>query len=158
MIATMQSIRSITKLDGKVKKVVKSVDVEEAIELFNEQVKILKEHIFVKRTQNKHDNRLKENLKKNEFIIHIDYSKNYKDKEQDEIQSAYFRHNLFSIFTACCYTRVIEGAPLNKNFTVTSEAINYSRIAAFSCNNLIIDSLQKKFPSQFNNYPVLYME
>ena len=72
MIATMQSIRSITKLDGKVKKVIKSVDVEEAIELFNEQVKVLKEHIFVKRTQNKHDNQLKENLKKNElFIIHI---------------------------------------------------------------------------------------
>ena len=72
MIATMQSIRSITKLDGKVKKVIKSVDVEEVIELFNEQVKVLKEHIFVKRTQNKHDNQLKENLKKNElFIIHI---------------------------------------------------------------------------------------
>ena len=62
MIARMQSIRSITKLDGKVKKVVKSVDVEEAIGLFNEQVKILKEHILVKITQNKDDNRLKENL------------------------------------------------------------------------------------------------
>ena len=44
------------KVDGKVKKVVKSVDVEEALELFNEQVKILKEHIFVKRTQNTHCN------------------------------------------------------------------------------------------------------
>ena len=60
------------KVDGKVKKVVKSVDVEEAIELFNEQVKILKVHIFVNRTQNTHYNRLKENLKTNEFIIHVD--------------------------------------------------------------------------------------
>ena len=50
------------KVDGKVKKVVKSVDVE-AIELFNEQVKIQKVHIFVKRTQNTHYNPLKENLK-----------------------------------------------------------------------------------------------
>ena len=38
------------KVDRKVKKVVKSVDVEEAAELFNKQVKILKAHIFVKRT------------------------------------------------------------------------------------------------------------
>ena len=53
------------KVDGKVKKVVKSVDVVEAIELFNEQVKILKANIFVKRTQNTHCNRLKENLKTN---------------------------------------------------------------------------------------------
>ena len=51
------------KLYGKVKKVVKSVKVEEAIELFNEQVKNLKAHIFVKRTQNTHYNLLKENLK-----------------------------------------------------------------------------------------------
>ena len=90
------------KVDGKVKTVIKSVDVEEAIELFNGQIKILKAHIFVKRTQNTHYNRLKEDLKTNEFIIHVDYSENYKDKEQDEIQSAYFGLNSFSIFTACC--------------------------------------------------------
>ena len=137
------------KVDGKVKKVVKSVDVEEAIELFNEQAKILKVHIFVKRTQNTQYNRLKENLKTNEFIIHVDYSKNYKDKEQDEIQSAYFGHNSFSIFTACCYTRGIDGTLLNENFTVTSEATDHSRIAAFSCINLIKDSLQ--------NHPVFYI-
>ena len=142
------------KVDEIVEKVVKSVDVEEAIELFNEHVKILKAHIFVKRTQNTHYNRLKENLKTNEFIIHVDYSENYKDKEQDEIQSAYFGHNSFSIFTACCYTRRIDGTLSNGNFTVTSEATDHSRIAAFSCINLIIDSLQKKSPSQFNNYPV----
>ena len=70
-----------TKVDGKVKKLVKSVDVEEVVELFNKQMKILKVHIFVKRTQNIHDNRLKENLKTNEFTIHVDYSENYKDKE-----------------------------------------------------------------------------
>ena len=51
------------KVGRKVKKVVKSVDLEEAVDLFNEQVKILKAHIFVKRTQNTHYNRLKENLK-----------------------------------------------------------------------------------------------
>ena len=40
------------KVDGNVKRFVKSVDLVEAIELFNEQVKILKAHIFFKRTQN----------------------------------------------------------------------------------------------------------
>ena len=64
------------KVDGKVKKVIKSVNVEEVTELFNEHVKTLKAHIFVKRTQNTHYNRLKENFKANEFIIHVDYSEN----------------------------------------------------------------------------------
>ena len=145
----------MAKVDGKVKKVVKSVEVEEAIELFNEQVKILNSHICVKRIQNTHYNRLKENLKTNEFILHVDYRENYKDKKQDEIQSVYLGHNSFSIFTACCYTRGIDDTLLNENFT--SEATDHSRIAAFSCISLIIDSLQKKFPSQFNNHPVFYV-
>ena len=145
----------MAKVDGKVKKVVKSVEVEEAIELFNEQVKILNSHICVKRIQNTHYNRLKENLKTNEFILHVDYSEDYKDKKQDEIQSVYLGHNSFSIFTACCYTRGIDDTLLNENFT--SEATDHSRIAAFSCISLIIDSLQKKFPSQFNNHPVFYV-
>ena len=51
------------KVDGKVKKAVKSVELEETIELFNEQVKILKGHIFVKRAQNTHYNGLKKILK-----------------------------------------------------------------------------------------------
>ena len=114
-------------------------------------------HFFVKRTQNPHYNRPKENLRINEFIIHVNYSENYKDKEQNEIQSAYFRRNSFSIFTACCYTHGIDGTLLNENFTFTSEATNHSWIAAFTCINLIIDSLQKKFPSQFNNYPMFYI-
>ena len=64
------------KVDGKLKKIVMSLDVEEAIELFNELVKI-----FVKRAQNTHYKRLNENLKTNEFIIHVDCIQNYKDKE-----------------------------------------------------------------------------
>ena len=51
------------KVDGKVKKDVRLIDVEEAILLFNEQVKILKAHIFVKKTQNIHYNQLKKILK-----------------------------------------------------------------------------------------------
>ena len=66
-------------MEGKVKKVVESMEVKEAIELFNEQIKILKAHIFIKRTQNTHYNRLKVNLKTTEFIIHVEYSENYKN-------------------------------------------------------------------------------
>ena len=54
------------KTDGKVKKGVKSVDVEEAIELLNEQVKILKVHLFVKRTHG----RCRRNRQKDDFSTH----------------------------------------------------------------------------------------
>ena len=51
------------KEDRTVKKFAKSVDVEKVNELFNEQVKILKAHTFVKRTKNTHYDRQKKILK-----------------------------------------------------------------------------------------------
>lgn len=45
--------------------------------------------------QLKYYNRLKETLEKDECIVHVDYSENYKNKQQDEIQSAYFGHATF---------------------------------------------------------------
>ena len=139
------------KVDGKVKKAVNSVDVEEAIELLNEQVKILKTHIFVKTTQNTNYNRLNENLKTNEFIIMSTTAKITKIKNKTKSKV------LILIFMACCYTPVIDGTLLNENFTVTSEATNHTQIAAFRCINLVIHSLQKKFPSQLSSYPMFYI-
>jgi len=59
-----------TKEDGKVTKVVKSISIKQAIELFEEHVKTLKNHIFIKRVQNRKYNDLKENLTEGEVIIH----------------------------------------------------------------------------------------
>ena len=92
---------------------------ELSIELFNELVKILKAHLFVKRTQNTHYNRLKENVEINEFIIHVDYSESYEDREQDEIQSASFGHNSFSIFVAT-HAGLIHDTLFSENVTVHS--------------------------------------
>ena len=150
MIATIKYYEW-AKVDGKVKKAVNSVDVEEAIELLNEQVKILKAHIFVKTIQNTNYNQLNENLKTNEFIIMSTTAKITKIKNKTKSKV------LILIFMACCYTPVIDGTLLNENFTVTSEATNHSQIAAFRCINLVIDSLQKKFPSQLNSCPMFYI-
>ena len=146
-----------TKVDGKVKKVLSSVDIEDAIALFNDHMKVLKAHIFVKRTQNTTYNALKNNLKENEIIVHVDYSENYNNKEQDEIQSAYFGHSTFSIFTACCYLLGVDGNLINENFTITSEAPDHSRIAAYSCINRIVDFLRHKFCDQLSSGPTLHI-
>ena len=42
---------------------------------------------------------------KNKVLISVDYTESYKHKQQREIQSVYFGHTRFSIFTACCYLR-----------------------------------------------------
>ena len=63
----------------------------------------LKLHIHVKRVQFTFCNDVKNNLAKNDILIRADYGESHESKQLREIQSIYFGHTNFSIFTACCY-------------------------------------------------------
>ena len=45
----------------------------------------------------------KRNLKSDKIILRVDFSRNYKNKQFHEIQSAYFSHEAFTVFTYICY-------------------------------------------------------
>ena len=63
-----------------------------------------------------------------EMIIHCIFSQNYKNQEQDEIRSACFGHEWFSIFTACCYVcESSSGDVLTTPITVTTEGNEHSQ-------------------------------
>ena len=72
-------------------------------------------------------------LRRNEILVHVDYSKNYESKHQREIQIAYFGHTSFSIFTACCYLCNVDEKIICESVTVTSELPYLSRSAAITC-------------------------
>ena len=93
------------RVDKKIQKVESILPPDDLITLFDEEVRVLKKHIFIKRQQHAAYNHLKENLKPGEILVHADYSENYVNKQQGKIQSALFGHDSFSIFTACCYLR-----------------------------------------------------
>ena len=88
---------------------------------------------------------MKANLKeKKEILIQVDCSENYTNKDQGQIQSAYFGQKSFSIFTACCYVK-IDGVIINENVTVTSEANDHSRSAAMSCWRKVLSVYPDKY-------------
>ena len=62
-------------------------------------------HIDVKRQQHACYNKLKEELGENEVLLHVDYSENYSNIQQGEMQCAYIGHDSSTIFKACCYLR-----------------------------------------------------
>ena len=102
------------KVDDRAQKVAETIDKKETMSRFNNYVKTLKRSIFVKRIQNTKFNSLQANLKCNEVLIQVDYSENYGNKDQLQIQSAYFGRQNFSIFAVCCYLE-IDGVLVNGN-------------------------------------------
>ena len=54
-------------------------------------------------------------LKLGEIFINVNYSENYTNKKQQEIQSTYFGQETFSIFTTCCCLRDANSDLINRN-------------------------------------------
>ena len=98
--------------------------------IFKEKIEKLKLHIFVKNEQYNIYSKLKEEMPENALLVHVDYSENYENEQQDECQSAYFGHSTFSIFTAVVSMRK-NVELLHESITIVSQAKNHSRIAAF---------------------------
>ena len=79
-------------------------------------------------------NQQKLDLKPGEALIHVDNSESYRNSQQDEVQSAYFGQQNFSIFTCCSNYRDSGEDSLTKvPMAVISESNDHSKIAAFSC-------------------------
>ena len=88
---------------------------------------------------------MKENFEPGTAIIHVDYSESYRNKQQDEIQSAYFGQTSFSIFTECVYHKANNGADtvVKRPRTIISESSDHSRITSMSCIRMIIEEIEK---------------
>ena len=88
--------------DNKLTKILSKKSINESIDLFKRTIGALKKHIYVKRVQFEFYDEVKNNLSRNETLVHVNYSENYENKHQREIQSAYFGYTTFSIFNVCC--------------------------------------------------------
>ena len=107
-------------------KMLVTVDVNDALSMWQNHVTVMKRYIFTKRQQHEAYNNIKQNLTSYEIMIHLDYSENYKSSQQNEIQSAYFGNVLFSLFTACTYYRQISDGTLAKIMMTIRRQLNMS--------------------------------
>ena len=131
-----------TKEAGKIKKVLKSVSSNQLFQDWHHTVAGLKEHIHRKGVQVESYNRHKAELKKGEALVHVDYSESYKNKQQDEIQSAYFGQSSFSLFTACFYYNNDNGNLVKRPICVVSESNDHSRAAALTCVEIVLKEIE----------------
>ena len=86
----------------------------------------------------------KKNLKENNVILSIDFSWNYENKQLYKVQSAYFGHENFTLYTAVCYHKSLgidsKSDPNDLtviNMVITSNETCHNRNVAFTNNKFI---------------------
>lgn len=83
------------------------------------------------------------NLKESEAILHANYSQSHKNKQDDEIQSAYFGQSTFSLFAACVYHLDNEKSLIKRPIVVVSESSDHSRVATLTCLDFVVKAKEK---------------
>ena len=96
--------------------------------IFKSQIKVLKEHIFINRVQNDTYNKHKAELSGGDLLVHVNFAESYRNDQQNEIQSAYFGNQSFSLFTSCCYFKGVTSEIRNKSVVVVTENSDHNRI------------------------------
>ena len=74
---------------------------KDAVEIFKDDIKTLKERIYIKRRQVNTYLKIKASLSENDLMLHVDFAESYKNDQEVIIQGAYFGNQCFKIFIAC---------------------------------------------------------
>ena len=123
--------------NGYLPKMQTTLDMSDTLDRWQEVVTNLKRHIFNKRPQHSTYVNICENLMERELLINLDFGENYSNRNQNEIQSAYFGNNSFSLFTACAFYNN-QGKTEKVFITITTEGSDKSRVASISCVDFLI--------------------
>ena len=70
--------------------------------------------------------------------------KSYENKQQWEIQSAYFGHTGCSRFSECCYLHDAENEIICESVTIASDLSDHSKAAAITSVLTVINHLREK--------------
>ena len=109
----------------------------------------MKEHIFVKRIQNEAYNDQKDGLAVGDLLVHVDFAKNYHDDQQNEIQSAYFDHQSFSLFTSCSYYKDDGNNLQQKSLVIVTENSDHNRVTSMNSLRKVVEIAENSLGKSF---------
>ena len=143
------SFISWTKIESRIRKATFAVAFEDAVATMKEKLIVLKEHIFVKRIQDEACNYQKHSLTVDDLFVHVNFAENYRNDQQNEIQSAYFGHQSFSPFTSCCYYKYDGNILQQKSIVILTENSDHNGVTSMSSFRKVVEiagnSLGKNF-------------
>ena len=137
------------------KKITKSkVDAtfKDAAEMFKDDIKTLREHIYIKRRQVNGYHEIKASFSENDLMLHVEFAESYKNDQQDAMQSAYFGNQCFRIFTECCYAKSPNNNDVrNDNVIVVTENSDHDRVASMSCLQKVVLKIEHMHEKTYEN-------
>ena len=84
--------------------------------------------MFVKRVQNDAYKKHKAELSDGDLLVHDDFAETYRNDQQNEIQSAYFENESFSLFPSCCFFKGATSEIRNKSIVMVNKNSDHNSL------------------------------
>ena len=98
--------------------------------MFKDDIKTLKEHIYIERRHVNAYHEIKASFSENDLMHHVDFAESYENDQQDAIQSAYCENQNFMIFIPYVYAKRPNNNDVrNDNVIVVTESSYHDRVA-----------------------------
>ncbi len=116
------------------------------------RIRAYKRHNYSRFRQHQELNALKASVVdpgSTDVIVQVDFSENYTNVQKNEIQSAYFGHQCFSLYTVCIWygeTASNECMLRCKSFCIISDSLSHDKTSALHFNRLLIDKIRQIKP------------
>ena len=85
------------------------------------------------------------------MLVHVDFAESYRNDQQNEIKSAYFGNQSFSLFTSCCYFKGATSEIRSKSVVEVTENSDHNSITSMSCLKKVIDTVETECGKSFTN-------
>ena len=83
------------------------------------------------------------------MLVHVDFAENYRNDQQNEIQSAYFGHQSFSLFTSCCYYKDDGNILQQKSIAIITENSDHNRVTSMSSLRKVVEIAENSLGKSF---------
>ncbi|XP_063219709.1 uncharacterized protein LOC134529494 [Bacillus rossius redtenbacheri] len=115
-----------------------SSSLQNLVTQLNTYIPNFKKHVFVKCEQARYFEDKKNNLRKGEAVMQVDFAENYSIISQDEVQSAHWQHSQVTIFTCCLWFE-----DMAFSYVVVSDDVSHSKQSAWTFIKTIISHFQQ---------------
>lgn len=116
---------------------------QDIVRTFEKQLPLFLNHEGTNMHQFNEIQNLKENLKENDVLIHMDFSENYNLKYAEEVQSFHFggSRKQITLHTVVVYTKCENGTPKVESFCTLSESLLHNVFAIWTHLQPILDRI-----------------
>jgi len=121
------------------------LDVENFVDKLCEHLEKLLPHHYIANNQATYISERKDNLKKDEMLVHCDFSENYAYITQNAAQAFHFNNNQCTVHPAIFYYRSKEGIK-HQSFIVLSDSTAHDTAAVYVLQQLLIPEIKNIVP------------